>query len=99
MKTQDYSTDDIEQSSNFQNVQNHIKSQTTYSKCAKTSSEYRDKGNDAYASRNNQLALSFYNQAIRYAPFYSRELSLALGNRSATFYNLKYYQVAMQQSV
>ena len=70
--------------------------QTTYLKCAKTSSEYRDKGNEAYASGNNQLALSSYNQAVRYAPPYSRELSLALGNRSAVLYNLKYYHLAIE---
>ena len=69
---------------------------TGYSKCAKTSTEFRDKGNEAYASRNNPLALSFYNQAIRYAPSYSRELSLAFGNRSATLYNLEHYQDAIQ---
>jgi hypothetical protein len=73
-----------------------LNEQTTYLKCAKTSNEYREKGNEAYASHNDQLALSFYNQAIRYAPSYSRELSLALGNRSATLYNLKYYQLAIQ---
>ena len=70
--------------------------QTTGLKCAKTSTEYREKGNAAYASRSDQLALSLYNQAIRYAPSYSRELSLALGNRSATLFNLKYYQLALQ---
>lgn len=73
-----------------------LKEQTTYLKCAKTSSEYREKGNQAYASQNNQLALSYYNQSIRYAPSYSRELSLALGNRSAVLYNLKYYKLAIQ---
>ncbi|CAF1200351.1 unnamed protein product [Adineta steineri] len=70
--------------------------QTTNLKCVKTSTEYREKGNEAYASRNDQLALTFYNQAIRYAPSYSRELSLALGNRSATLFNLKYYELALQ---
>lgn len=70
--------------------------QTTSLKCSKTSSEYREKGNEAYASGNNQLALSFYNQSIRYAPSYSRELSLALGNRSVVLYNLKYYKLAIQ---
>lgn len=69
---------------------------TGHSKCAKTSTEYREKGNEAYSSRNDQLALSFYNQAIRYASSYSRELSLALGNRSAVLHNLKYYQDAIQ---
>ncbi|UJR27637.1 hypothetical protein I4U23_008918 [Adineta vaga] len=69
---------------------------TTDFKCAKTSSEYRDKGNVAYASHDEQLALSLYNHAIRYAPPYSRELSLALGNRSAALYNLKHYQLALQ---
>ena len=70
--------------------------QTTYSKCAKTSNEYREKGNQAYASQNNEQALKFYNQAICYASSYSRELSLALGNRSATLYNLKYYRLAIE---
>ncbi|CAF0786407.1 unnamed protein product [Rotaria sordida] len=70
--------------------------QTTYLKCSKTSTEYREKGNEAYASHNNNLALTFYNQAIRYAPSYSRELSLAYGNRSATLFNLKYYYLASQ---
>jgi hypothetical protein len=70
--------------------------QTTYLKCAKTSTEYREQGNEAYASHNDRLALSLYNQAIRYASSYSRELSLALGNRSATLFNLKYYQLALQ---
>ncbi|CAF2605435.1 unnamed protein product [Rotaria sp. Silwood2] len=68
--------------------------QTTYLKCTKTSSEYREKGNEAYASRNDHLALTFYNQAIRYAPSYSRELSLAYGNRSAALFNLKHYHLA-----
>ena len=70
--------------------------EATYSKCAKTSSQYRVQGNEAYTSQNNQLALSFYNQAIRYAPSYSRELALALGNRSATLFNLQYYHLAAQ---
>ncbi|CAF3364631.1 unnamed protein product [Rotaria sp. Silwood1] len=70
--------------------------QTTYLKCAKTSSEYREKGNAAYAIHNDHLALTFYNQAIRYASSYSRELSLAYGNRSATLFNLKYYHLASQ---
>ncbi|CAF1574944.1 unnamed protein product [Rotaria magnacalcarata] len=70
--------------------------QTTCLKCVKSSTEFREKGNEAYASNNNQIALSFYNQAIRYAPSYSRELSLALGNRSATLFNLKYYHLASQ---
>ncbi|CAF0766642.1 unnamed protein product [Adineta ricciae] len=69
---------------------------TTDSKCIKTSNEYREKGNAAYASHNDQLALLLYNQAIRYAPPYSRELSLALGNRSAVLSNLKHYQLALQ---
>ena len=70
--------------------------QTTYLKCAKTSSEYRDKGNEAYAARDDRLALSLYNQAIRYAPSYSREYSLALGNRSAALLNLKHHRLALQ---
>jgi hypothetical protein len=73
-----------------------LEEQTTYLKCAKTANEYREKGNEAYASGNNLLALSFYNQAIRYASSYSRELSLALGNRSATLFNLQYYHLALQ---
>jgi SET and MYND domain-containing protein 4 len=70
--------------------------QTAHVKSGQTSSEYRDKGNEAYSARNDHLALSFYNQAIRYAPSYSRELSLALGNRSAALYNLKYYHLALE---
>ena len=73
--------------------------QTTYLKCAKTSNEYREKGNEAYASHNDRLALSFYNQAIRYASSYSRELSLALGNRSATLFNLQYYHLIYKQII
>ena len=69
--------------------------QNTHLKCAKTSSDYREKGNEAYSARNDRLALSHYNQAIRYAPSYSRELSLALGNRSATLCNLKAYHLAL----
>jgi hypothetical protein len=82
--------------SHLQKSSSLLDEQTTNLKCSKTSCEYRDKGNEAYAARNDQLALSFYNQAIRYAPSYSRELSLALGNRSATLYNLKYYKLAIQ---
>lgn len=70
--------------------------QTKYLKCPKKSNEYREKGNEAYASNNNHLALSFYNQAVCYAPSYSRELSLAYGNRSATLFNLEYYHLASQ---
>lgn len=70
--------------------------QTTYLKCAKKSSEYREKGNEAYASNNNHLALTLYNEAVRYAPSHSRELSLAFGNRSATLFNLKEYHLASQ---
>jgi hypothetical protein len=80
----------------LQNSSSLLNEQTTYLKCAKTSSEYREKGNEAYASHNDQLALSLYNQAIRYATSYSRELALALGNRSAALFNLKYYPLALQ---
>ena len=70
--------------------------QTTHSKCLKTSNEYREKGNQSYASQNNRQALVFYNQAVRYAPSYSHELSLALGNRSATLFNLEKYHLAIE---
>ena len=72
-----------------------LEEQTTNLKSSTTSSEYRDRGNEAYAQRNDRQALTFYNQAIRYAPAYSRELSLALGNRSAVLCTLKYYQLAI----
>lgn len=69
--------------------------QKTFLKSAEQSTEFRERGNAAYSSRNDQLALSLYNQAVRYAPSYSKELSLALGNRSAALVNLKYYQLAL----
>lgn len=69
--------------------------QKNFLKSAQQSTDYREKGNAAYSSRNDQLALSLYNQAVRYAPSYSKELSLALGNRSAVLFNLKYYQLAL----
>ena len=69
--------------------------QKNYLKSVQQSNDYRDKGNAAYSSRDDRLALSLYNQAVRFAPSYSRELSLALGNRSAVLFNLKQYQLAL----
>lgn len=56
---------------------------------------YRAKGNTLYKDKNYTKALHLYNLSITRAPRDSVEFGLALGNRSAVFYDLKMYKVSI----
>jgi len=69
-------------------------------KDCKRSERLREQGNKAYSSKNNESALKFYTDSIRFAPYSdegeAQHLALALANRSAVLASSKEYRLALQ---
>ncbi|CAH2093206.1 unnamed protein product [Euphydryas editha] len=67
----------------------------TIIKSAQISEGYRNEGNIMYKN-NDYKAFLIYNQAILTAPKNSRQLKLAISNRSALLYKLKAYKACLR---
>lgn len=68
-------------------------------KNSETSAKYRQEGNIHYAKRTPEqllIALKLYNQSICFAQEESEDLSIGYANRSAVYFDLKLYDVCIQ---
>nr|XP_022900036.1 SET and MYND domain-containing protein 4-like [Onthophagus taurus] len=63
-----------------------------YAKNTKKSQKYRSGGNGCFSKNKFEEALKNFTLALNYAEFNTDEYSLALANRSATYFYLKDYQ-------
>lgn len=61
-------------------------------KCNKVSTRLRTEGNALYSSHDWLNAMEKYNESLRYAEVNSENVSLAYGNRSSCFLQLKMYE-------
>lgn len=61
----------------------------------KQSIKFRELGNKEFASKNWSESMHLYNQSLRYAEIDSENVALAYSNRSACFFKLKIYDVAL----
>lgn len=59
--------------------------------------EFRRLGNEGFKRHDDRRSLSYYTDAVRFAPYESEEHALALANRSAVLYHLKKYKVSSVQ--
>ncbi|KAI5637814.1 hypothetical protein NE865_09469 [Phthorimaea operculella] len=57
---------------------------------------FREEGNKAYVAGRYQIALMHYNQALLFAPNYSKALLLAYSNRSALFHKTKNFGASVK---
>lgn len=68
-------------------------------KNSEKSAKYRTEGNKHYAKKTPQqllIALKLYNQSICFAPNGSEDLSIGYANRSAVYFDLKLFDVCIQ---
>lgn len=65
-------------------------------KDVKKSKQFRGNGNKQFTSKNYLEALKFYSDAILYAPDGSELLALAYGNRSAVYFQMNKYFLAIE---
>lgn len=63
-------------------------------KTTEESKRLRDLGNQKYAKADVEGSLKLYTESIICAPHSSREMLLALGNRSAASFRLRNYEVS-----
>lgn len=56
---------------------------------------YRNEGNSAFMKKQDIEAIKCYSKSVAFAPFDSKELSLAFANRSAVTYSLGEYSYSM----
>lgn len=72
--------------------------QPNQGKCNEESEKLRIRGNGLYRDRNYSKALKYYTRSIAFAENESLYLALAYGNRSALFFEKRYYQEAIKVS-
>ncbi|CAH2093205.1 unnamed protein product [Euphydryas editha] len=75
---------------------NSLRPLNTIIKSAQMSEKYRNEGIKMYKNNDYKSIFLIYNQAILRAPKNSRELKLAISNRSALFYKLKVYKACLR---
>ncbi|KAE8749514.1 hypothetical protein FOCC_FOCC003780 [Frankliniella occidentalis] len=69
--------------------------ENTSEKSQKLATDLRNEGNKAFQQRKDLLAMQYYNRSLAAAPLKSKELSLAIGNRSAVNWALGFYQACL----
>ncbi|XP_064603085.1 SET and MYND domain-containing protein 4-like [Liolophura sinensis] len=65
-------------------------------KSTEESNLLRSTGNDLFKKKRYQIALHYYTKSILFAPFQSKELSLAFANRSAVLYHIRMYRLCLE---